>query len=1708
MNSNRVRGPGVKVLDTKLRSISEFETFKHSMIFYLRQDAEFRPYLKGGVTWGIKTGPTSNRQLHNDPGLSADPPTGGLTAADKCEIVDFMLETIAQYCPLIPHADIFRCGSLNAVWQVIRLHNDIESSGVLLNSLWNVTRQPNESPQALWSRLKQQYDDSLLRKNTLKYVDAPLNYDEELSPTLHNIIILHWLQIIHPKMRDLVTQRFSKELRDATYASIWPEISRSIDSFLKDLNDESASASVCRYDSSSNYRPPSYQDNRLPWRGRGSSSRPRGPPQRSQGNKCCDYCRVTGRRAYETHRIEDCLFLKKERPGSSRAVEVEEEYDDHYAEFLEVYDDGPGEDNSRKVIINKITTEDSPVLPLFRGKRSFPVTLDTGGTTTIVDGMTAEELECDLFPTTQRAFQADGVTELKVLGTTHFELTRKSKSFSIDALVCELNDPTILAGMPFMTEHDVAIRPAKKQIIIDGTDIVDYSSSSTKVKKHSSSCRVTNFTLRSPGTSVILPGQHMKFKLPTHLHKERTVAVEPRFDNNFQSFNKHPWPTPKVYDIDDGNLVVENNSADPISIKKNQHVCNVHLQVAESEVADILSDSCLSPSLSDHAVKVSPVVGSAEVSKSGIPQVTAQRAVKVAKKVSLFSSPVILNPDGVLSSSESAKFQSLLETYDEVFNPEVTVYNQKSGQCYVEVNMGPTPPPQNKGKNPLFYGRNNLLLLQEKFDELVQKGVFKRPQDIGVTVENLNTTFLVKKKDTTDMRLVTDFGSIVDYCRPSPSLMPDCDSVLRQISTWKYAIKTDFTTAYYGLPLRKSSMKYTGVVSPMKGVYVYTVGCMGLPGTEVALEELTNLLFGHMVMKGKVAKLADDLFIGGDTVEELYANFEEVLGILQENNLKLKAKKTHIAPKSAMILGWVWSSGSLQASSHKLSALSECEPPPTIKGLKSWIGAFRHLSRVVKDYGVLLMPLEGMVAGKNVKDAAANARISWSDSQLAAFKKAQSALKSAKAITMPQASDVLHIVTDAAVQPTAIGSTLYVVRGEKTLLGGFFNAKLPTFQRRWLPCELEGVAIGLSLSHFGPYILQSDHRPVVITDSKPCVDAVKKLARGEFSASARLCTFLSAVSRFGATVKHIQGDLNVLSDYISRNPVPCTNERCQMCAFIKEKMESVVAAVSVSDIMEGQVKLPFTNKAAWIEIQSECHELRNVMKYLRNGTTPGKKGKNLRMVKQYLNSKVVISPEGTLIVRQIEPFMPTTDRIVVPQTVIHGILTALHIITNHPSMYQLVKVFNRFFFALKLDVAASQVSKSCHQCCSLKEIPKSLQQQSTEPAPEFISQRCATDVIKRSGQLVLVLRECVSSYTQSTMIARETTEEIAAGLVKLANLIRPSNMTTMTIRADPHPSHRSLFNDSLSLLSQHNILLEIGREHNVNKNPVAEKAVRELIKELLMIQPGGGPISDTVLSQATAKLNSRIRAPGVSAHEIFTQRDQNTGLQLTLDDLKLIESQQHRRRQNHTASEKYKSSGKPSLPDADVDVGSIVYIYSDGSKLRARPRYVVLKVKDGWCSLRRLAEKQMGRTTYSVKLSECYRVPIETEDGDLPAYPTDLPPDEDEVLVAKPVQPPQPKQDEHQDSDNSSSDSDGSEEDEEQEVADEEELEEEEGESFCKVCHREVKDSQQGLLCDQCSLWSHRNCLKVTKKVYKEMMKSDDLRWVCPTCPPVPEDPQ
>ena len=83
-------------------------------------------------------------------------------------------------------------------------------------------------------------------------------------------------------------------------------------------------------------------------------------------------------------------------------------------------------------------------------------------------------------------------------------------------------------------------------------------------------------------------------------------------------------------------------------------------------------------------------------------------------------------------------------------------------------------------------------------------------------------------------------------------------------------------------------MKYCGVATPVRGVRVYVRSAMGMPGSETALE-LTCRVLGHFVQEGVVAKIADDLYGGGHTQQELLNNWERVLDALQRCNLNLSA---------------------------------------------------------------------------------------------------------------------------------------------------------------------------------------------------------------------------------------------------------------------------------------------------------------------------------------------------------------------------------------------------------------------------------------------------------------------------------------------------------------------------------------------------------------------------------------------------------------------------------------------------------------------------------------------------------------------------------------------------------------------------------------------------------------------------------------------------
>jgi hypothetical protein len=1506
-------------------------------MYVLKLDTQFNAYTIDGATWQKKTRAAPNRGLTD---TAADGDVPAVLAAQKAAILELMLGQIANYCPVISRNTIVKSSTcLGDIWQAVRLHFGFEATGAHILDFADIRLEPDERPEDLFQRLVAFVEDNLLQQGTaIRHHGVAIAEDEEISPSFENFIVLSWLRLVHNDLPRLVKQRYGTELRTRTLASLRPEISQALSTLLSEIR-SSLDAKVMRT-STSPYRKrdtPSWQkrDTNRQW------SKPRTRQNRwDKATKSCPICKSTERDS--THFLSECKYLpESDRKFMLRARRLATVLDDTDDESEE---EAREDDKEDQAVAYTVQVSQSPYLDLFHGHDTLRITIDSGATGNMIRASAATRLGVKIMPSSQSARQADGSSTLDILGETQLILTRDNNRFVFDGLVVQNLDVDVLGGTPFMDRNDIGVRPAKRQILLGDVPTYTYGSGAEKPVHHT--VRRAH-VLRAPAEiTTVWPGEFIEIEVPPEFARDdSTFAVEPRIDAPVMAClpSSYPWPQPGLVTSVARKIRIPNLTSEPKVLKRNEQFC---------QLQPVFSPTNKSP-------PSQPVLARGQT------------------KPSSHADAVCVDPDNTLTTDMLAKFRSLLAEYEDVFDPDFKGYNGSAGPFKANVNMGPVQPPQRKGRVPQ-YSRDKLEELQEKFDHLEAQGVFKRPEDAGVRVEYVNPSFLVKKSSG-GYRLVTAFADVGRYSKPQPALMPDVDSTLRQIAQWQHIVVTDLSSAFYQIPLDRASMKYCGVATPFKGVRVYVRSAMGMPGSETALEELMCRVLGDLLQEGIVTKLADDLYCGGNSTEELLYNWKRVLHALRSAGLCLSAAKTIVAPVATTILGWRWRTGSISASPHRVSTLASCSAPSTVKAMRSFVGAYKVLARVLPGCAAHLAPLDDATAGLQSQD-----KIVWSPELKTAFTKAQSALASHRTIVLPRADDELWIITDGAVRDHGIGATMYARRGGKLRLAGFFSAKLQKRQAGWIPCEIEALSIAAALKHFSPYMIQSHHHTCILTDSKPCVQAFEKVCRGEFSASPRVTTFLSSVCRYQASIRHIAGVANLPSDHASRNAPTCQDLNCQVCVFVKQIEESVVLRTATEEVLNGRSSLPFMSRTTWLSVQSECPDLRRTRAHLIQGTRPSKKLTNIRDVKRYLNI-ATIARDSLLVVRYTEPLGSTKERIIIPRQVLDGPLTSLHIQLDHPTSYQFKAVTRRHLYALDMDRAIDRISSTCHVCASLKGTTRQRIEQSTCDPPDGVGISFAADIMKRARQLVLVVRECVTSYTVTCLIPSERHEDLRDALVSLCVELRPLDGPAAVIRTDPAPGFRALVEDEI--LHKQHIHIEVGRVKNVNKNPVADKAIQELEHEILRQHPRNDKLSPRDLAVITARLNARLRTRGLSAREMWFQRDQFTNAQLPLSDDKLISDQHDQRVSNHEYSAKCKAPTSRYATKTPVAVGDLVYLHTDGSKTQARNRYLVSSVEGDLCCIRKFVGTQVRNTAYRVKRSECYKVPADPGLG--PPYTKD-----------------------------------------------------------------------------------------------------------------------
>lgn len=179
--------------------------------------------------------------------------------------------------------------------------------------------------------------------------------------------------------------------------------------------------------------------------------------------------------------------------------------------------------------------------------------------------------------------------------------------------------------------------------------------------------------------------------------------------------------------------------------------------------------------------------------------------------------------------------------------------------------------------------------------------------------------------------------------------------------------------------------------------------------------------------------------------------------------------------------------------------------------------------------------------------------------------------------------------------------------------------------------------------------------------------------------------------------------------------------------------------------------------------------------------------------------------------------------------------------------------------------------------------------------------------------------------------------------------------------------------------------------------------MQEVERELLHHDSLGGPVLCLALAVATATLNARIRSCGLSAREIWTQRDQFSNQQLPLQDQDII-MRQHERIANPKAPEPRAKN----QPADRLALGDLIYLYSDRSKSRALDRYLVVEISGSFYNVRKFVGSQLRSTSYRMKKAEFYRVASEVTHFHPPAFQDNAGSSSDETSPTKLVSPPMP----------------------------------------------------------------------------------------------------
>lgn len=404
---------------------------------------------------------------------------------------------------------------------------------------------------------------------------------------------------------------------------------------------------------------------------------------------------------------------------------------------------------------------------------------------------------------------------------------------------------------------------------------------------------------------------------------------------------------------------------------------------------------------------------------------------------------------------------------------------------------------------------------KKQLDMLIEAGIIERSIS-----EWACPMLMVKKKSTSSaekpkFRMALDLRLINSMIRSSSYPLPRIDTIINNISKYKFFTTLDFPSAYHQIHLPEEFRKRLSFTTQW-GTYSFSRLMFGLRSAASSFQMLVDTMIDESKLQGVYA-YQDDIIVASDSFEEMIEKLKILFAVLQKYNLTLSPAKCQFHHTAVDYLGFHIEDHTIRPITSNITKIMSFPVPKNKKQLKRFLGLCSFYRRLIPNYSKLMDPLIKLTSPKT--------SFTWSEEYDNIFKQVQKVFFSEPFLTLPDWSKTFHLNTDAS--GTAIAGVLLQERNNELLPVSYYSKSLTPSERNYPAIKLELMAIIKSINAF-KFFLFNRHF-TVLSDSKP-LEFYKRT-----TSPADLTTrWLVELSNYDFTFKYLKGESNILADYFSR----------------------------------------------------------------------------------------------------------------------------------------------------------------------------------------------------------------------------------------------------------------------------------------------------------------------------------------------------------------------------------------------------------------------------------------------------------------------------------------------------------------------------------------------------------------------------------------------